>query len=56
MTQIDWWLEQINKIKDLKQLSRLVEKHRKLIDSFADAERDKIYLAIDEKKQSFKKK
>lgn len=53
-TQINWWTEQIDKIKDRKQLSRLEEKHRSLFNTFSDADRSKIYLAIDEKKQSFK--
>lgn len=56
MTQTDWWIEQVNKMKDLKQLKRLVEKHRRLLDTFSDADRNKIYLAIDEKKQTFKVK
>ena len=56
MTQIDWWTEQIDKIKDQKQLSRLEEKHRRLFNSFSDADRGRIYLAIDEKKQTFKVK
>lgn len=56
MTQTDWWIEQVNKMKDLKQLKRLVEKHRSLFNSFSDEDRDKIYLAIDEKKQTFKVK
>lgn len=56
MAQIDWWLTQIDKIKDLRQLSRLEEKHRSLFNSFSDEDRDKIYLAIDEKKQTFKVK
>lgn len=56
MTQIDWWIAQIDKIKDQKQLTRLEEKHRRLFNSFSDADRGIIYLAIDTKRQTFKEK